>query len=760
MSIPRTIRKAFLAVEQSEGVGARVRRSIGTSQLRSFTPFLMLDHFSSSSGAGFPDHPHRGQETITYLLRGAFDHEDFAGNKGTIETGDLQFMTAGKGIMHAEMPRHNADGSPNVGLQLWVDLPEKLKMTEPRYRDLKAAEIPSVTVDDDKVTIKVISGESHGVDSVKELAYTPVWILDINIKPGGKVRQPLPKGWNAFAYTLSGSTIFGAGGDATTIGQYHNCVFEQQGDVVVAEVASDATEDGHFVLIAGQPLDQKVFQYGPFVMNSQEQIHQAMIDFQSHSNYNVVFSDTFIPEDEAKALVQRPRESAGTTVSTATVSSTPDVASQSDVAAGLSGELSRRSTGDTQGARWMSKDRHGLGSEKHQIMRLHGQKFLCALPVIQTVPRNETAEAAARAEEQKELARATGRGWELLQELGEKCLYLTTGWWSYEFCYNHYIKQYHQQPPQKGSQIFPPQEDLNTPSYILGRTRRSGHQDTKSTTELLKGSEDVETTELQARGEMRYLVQRLGDGTVCDLTGKKRRVEVQFHCHPESTDRIGWVKEITTCSYQMVIYTPRLCNDAAFLPPRENRANTIACREVVAPADVSAWESRTAADAARRLLLQGATGDISDDEASSPPPPPPPAAFIGGVEVGAARLAGGKNSPRIDPSMSVAKSQPEVIAIRNAKSRARRNDGSAGKDLLTAEELKRLKLSSQDMEKLKEQLRKVPIDKGWRVQLVDGPAGDRSVVIVIDPDDISDEQEHDDHSAGDEGSEEEYTEEL
>ncbi|KAI9837699.1 MAG: hypothetical protein M1837_002714 [Sclerophora amabilis] len=284
MSVPRAIRLAFLAVEQSEGVGARVRRSIGTPKLRNFSPFLMLDHFSVAPGAGFPDHPHRGQETITYMLSGAFDHEDFAGNKGTIETGDLQFMTAGKGIMHAEMPHQNIDGSHNVGLQLWVDLPEKLKKCDPRYRDLKAAEIPKVEADEGKVEVKVISGQSHGVDSAQELAYTPVWILHMKIKPGGKVQQALPASWNAFAYTLSGSTTFGAGDDATTVAQYHNVVFEQKGDSVVATVPENASEDGQFVLIAGLPLDQKVVQYGPFVLNTQEEVYQAMLDYQSHSN--------------------------------------------------------------------------------------------------------------------------------------------------------------------------------------------------------------------------------------------------------------------------------------------------------------------------------------------------------------------------------------------------------------------------------------------------------------------------------------------
>ena len=244
----------------------------------------MLDHFSISPGAGFPDHPHRGQETITYLLRGAVDHEDFAGNKGTIETGDLQFMTAGKGIMHAEMPRQNKDGSANVGMQLWVDLPSNLKACEPRYRDLRAKEIPTISIDDGRVAVKIISGRSHGTDSVQELAYTPVWIFDISVKPGGKIEQELPTGWNAFAYTLSGNTTFGAGKDESTVGQYHNVVFKQEGDSVHASVDENAKESGNFILVAGQPLDQKVVQYGPFVLNSQEQIYQAMMDFQTHEN--------------------------------------------------------------------------------------------------------------------------------------------------------------------------------------------------------------------------------------------------------------------------------------------------------------------------------------------------------------------------------------------------------------------------------------------------------------------------------------------
>lgn len=195
--------------------------------------------------------PHRGQETITYILSGGAQHEDFTGQRGTLNEGDLQFMTAGRGIVHAEMPVEAADGGPNVGLQLWVDLPEHLKACEPRYRDLRAAEIPSVDVDGGRATIKVISGQSHGIDSVKDLAYTPVWILDVTLRPGAKVTQPLPQGWNAFAYTLDGNTWVGEGEERRKVEKYHNVVFEAEGDFVHIEADADATQDsriGMFLL--------------------------------------------------------------------------------------------------------------------------------------------------------------------------------------------------------------------------------------------------------------------------------------------------------------------------------------------------------------------------------------------------------------------------------------------------------------------------------------------------------------------------------
>lgn len=151
-------------------------------------------------------------------------------------------MTAGRGIIHAEMPGKSIDGSPNVGLQLWVDLPKHLKFCEPRYRDLRAEEIPTVKADSGKVEVKIISGTSHGVDSIRDLAYTPVWILDVTIKAGGKLSQSLPNGWNAFVYTLSGNAVF----SGKRVGEFHSIVFGAEGDGLEVEVEEGEKGDARF----------------------------------------------------------------------------------------------------------------------------------------------------------------------------------------------------------------------------------------------------------------------------------------------------------------------------------------------------------------------------------------------------------------------------------------------------------------------------------------------------------------------------------
>ncbi|VVT46572.1 uncharacterized protein SAPINGB_P001280 [Magnusiomyces paraingens] len=278
----RTIHKAFTAIEHTEGVGARVRRSIGIIGMFNFTPFVAFDHFYVSPNAGFPDHPHRGQETITYMLKGYMDHEDFTGSAGTLGPGDLQFMTAGRGIVHAEMPRvAPEDSSTSVaeGLQLWVDLPENLKNTEPRYRDLRKEEIPTITPNP-KVQIKVISGISHGTESVKDLAYTPVWFFDVTIQPGGRVEQPLPLEFNAFVYILAGEVEVAG----KVYPKYTNLFLGSEGDGVVVGVREDAQEAAQVAIIAGQRLEQPIIQHGPFVLSSRDQVIQALRDYDGRKN--------------------------------------------------------------------------------------------------------------------------------------------------------------------------------------------------------------------------------------------------------------------------------------------------------------------------------------------------------------------------------------------------------------------------------------------------------------------------------------------
>ncbi|KAA0707619.1 Pirin [Triplophysa tibetana] len=271
----RRVCKAVLSVEQAEGVGARVRRSIGRRELKNLDPFLMLDEFNIAKPAGFPDHPHRGFETVTYLLSGVTAHEDSCGHSGTLEPGDLQWMTAGRGVIHAEMPV--SDGRIH-GIQLWVNLKSADKMVEPQYQELKGKDIPKPSKDG--VTVTVISGEALGVKS-KIYTRTPTMYLDFKLNGGAKHIQPVPKGWTAFIYTLAGSVCTGPDDDLQTIEPHHTVYFE---DGEYVRVENKAADESHFVLIAGEPIKEPVVQYGPFVMNTQEEIDQTIRDYKSASN--------------------------------------------------------------------------------------------------------------------------------------------------------------------------------------------------------------------------------------------------------------------------------------------------------------------------------------------------------------------------------------------------------------------------------------------------------------------------------------------
>ncbi|XP_021101037.1 pirin isoform X2 [Heterocephalus glaber] len=205
MGSSKKVTLLVLSREQSEGVGARVRRSIGRPELKNLDPFLLFDEFKGGRPGGFPDHPHRGFETVSYLLEGgSMAHEDFCGHRGKMNPGDLQWMTAGRGILHAEMP---CSEEPAHGLQLWVNLKSSEKMVEPRYQELKSEEIPKPSKDG--VTVAVISGEALGIKS-KIYTRTPTLYLDFKLDQGAKHSQPIPEGWTSFIYTISGDVYIGS----------------------------------------------------------------------------------------------------------------------------------------------------------------------------------------------------------------------------------------------------------------------------------------------------------------------------------------------------------------------------------------------------------------------------------------------------------------------------------------------------------------------------------------------------------------------
>ncbi|KAJ3677622.1 hypothetical protein LUZ60_003346 [Juncus effusus] len=270
----RHVVRKFHARPQYEGVGAVVRRSIGRFELRYFDPFLVLDEFSVAAPAGFPDHPHRGFETVTYMLEGAVKHEDFEGHKGTIKAGDLQWMTAGRGIVHSEMP---AGQATSKGLQLWVNLSSKNKMMEPRYQEIQSKEIP--TKSKNGVTVRVIAGVSMGLQS-PVYTCTPTMYLDFTLKPSSYFKQPIPSSYNSFVYILEGEGIFGTEKSGPV--SAHNILLLGQGDGL--EIWNKSSKNLRFVLIGGEPLDEPVAQLGPFVMNTEEEIDRTVEDFQYFVN--------------------------------------------------------------------------------------------------------------------------------------------------------------------------------------------------------------------------------------------------------------------------------------------------------------------------------------------------------------------------------------------------------------------------------------------------------------------------------------------
>jgi redox-sensitive bicupin YhaK (pirin superfamily) len=258
-----------------DGAGVMLRRSIAPHQSNKYDPFLLLDHFYFDDPlqgpiSGFPMHPHRGIETVTYMLEGSGHHRDSLGNAGLLGPGDVQWMTSGRGIMHEEMPRQGPSGIVN-GFQLWVNLPAAQKMTGPRYQDVSATTIPTLTKNG--ATARVVAGEVWGTSGpVTEIAARPLY-LDVTLGPDGSFVQPVPAGHTTLAYVFEGAGRFGV--DQELIEAIRLVVF---GDGDQIEVRSEAGV--RFMLIAGAPFDEPIVPYGPFVMNTVEEIYQAVIELQ------------------------------------------------------------------------------------------------------------------------------------------------------------------------------------------------------------------------------------------------------------------------------------------------------------------------------------------------------------------------------------------------------------------------------------------------------------------------------------------------
>ncbi len=281
----RSVTNVITAIRTFEGEGFPVRRPFPTQTLSLVDPFLLLDHLGPvdlgpGEAKGAPDHPHRGFETVTYVLEGNMEHKDSVGNSGKLNPGDVQWMTAGSGVVHSEMPQaeFKRKGGRLHGFQLWVNLPRKDKMIAPRYQDIPAAKIPIAEAENGAVRVRVVAGESLGKKAVIETR-TPISYLHFTMQPGATVRQAVSKSHNAFAYVIDGEGLIGA--NQRRVGEGQMAILSADADAVSIENAATAKAPLNLLLISGVPLREPVARYGPFVMNTKEEIIRAFDDYQN-----------------------------------------------------------------------------------------------------------------------------------------------------------------------------------------------------------------------------------------------------------------------------------------------------------------------------------------------------------------------------------------------------------------------------------------------------------------------------------------------
>ena len=273
---PRTVERLIAGQPTSDGAGVKLTRVLTQPLQRRLDPFLMLDAFGTDNPqdyiGGFPDHPHRGFETVTYMIAGRMRHRDSAGHEGLLSNGGVQWMTAGRGVIHSELPEQEDGGME--GFQLWLNLAAKDKMRAPWYRDIQSAEIPEFTTAEG-VQVRAIAGRSHGVDGAMQREVTEPLYLDVALPAGTSFAQALPASHNAFVYVYRGALQIGG----TEVPVQRMAILANRGEA--DGVVLEATAPARALLIAGKPLGEPIAQYGPFVMNTNDEIFQAVKDFQS-----------------------------------------------------------------------------------------------------------------------------------------------------------------------------------------------------------------------------------------------------------------------------------------------------------------------------------------------------------------------------------------------------------------------------------------------------------------------------------------------
>jgi redox-sensitive bicupin YhaK (pirin superfamily) len=274
----RQIEHLYAGVDTQDGAGVKLTRVLTQKLQERLDPYLMLDNFKSHNPddyvAGFPNHPHRGFETITYMITGRMRHRDSAGNEGLLQNGGVQWMTAASGVIHSELPEQ--ENGAMEGFQLWLNLPAKDKMNDPWYKDFQSDDLPKYSTEDG-VDVTVIAGQSHGIEGAVTRDITEPSYLDIYLPAGTSFSQAIPADHNAFVFVYRG-TIEIAG---ETVPTKTMAILENNADTDGVTITADSSEDTKVILITGRPLGEPIVQYGPFVMNNQQEIMQAVTDFQS-----------------------------------------------------------------------------------------------------------------------------------------------------------------------------------------------------------------------------------------------------------------------------------------------------------------------------------------------------------------------------------------------------------------------------------------------------------------------------------------------